>query len=120
MKYIIFILLLISATSSAQLPKDKQDHLLVGTMIGFSASSMTVNQKPIISFAWSIGSTAVIGGSKELIYDKWMGNGTPEWKDFGWTMIGGVAGFGIVQGFKGIVTLIDKRQLRKLQVYDLK
>lgn len=112
---IIFGLLLTLLTADAQLfAPDKKKHFLVGTEIGFAASSITVNKKPIVGFAWSVGLTTVIGGSKELIYDKWMGKGTPEWKDFGCTVLGGVTGFAIVRGFYGICELIDRRQYRRL------
>jgi len=110
---IVSILLFLSTSHcKAQIPKDKQDHLLAGTLIGFSMSSITINSKPEISLAWSLGTTVVIGGGKELIYDKALRMGTPEWKDFGWTMMGSVAGFGIVQGFKGVSKWIDRRHER--------
>lgn len=111
---IIFAFLSVIATADGQLQPDKKKHLLVGTEIGFAASAMTVNQKTTTSLAWSLGLSAGIGGAKELVYDKWMHKGTPEWADFGYTVLGGAVGFGIVQGFKGICTLIDKRQYRRL------
>lgn len=102
----------ISQKCSSQLPKDKQAHLLAGTLIGFSMSSITVDSKPVVSLVWSLGTTVVIGGGKELIYDKALRMGKPEWKDFGWTMAGSVTGFGIVQGFKGLSKWIDRRHER--------
>ena len=114
MKILIAILLLITSVCQAQLPKDKQNHLVCGSAIGFWASSLTIEKPVINSLCWSVGSTVVIGGSKELIYDKWMGKGTPEWKDLGWTVIGGVTGWGIVTLFnKGI----DRIQHRKNKKY---
>lgn len=32
----------------------------------------------------------VIGLAKELIYDKWMKEGTPEWMDWMFTILGGI------------------------------
>jgi len=106
------LLFLLTSHCKAQISKDKQDHLLAGTLIGFSVSSITVDSKSVVSLAWSIGTAVVIGGGKELIYDKALCMGTPEWKDFGWTMVGSVTGFGIVQGFKGVSKLIDRRHER--------
>ena len=78
-------------------------------------SSPTVNSEPIVSLAWSTGVAFVVGGSKELIYDKWMGKGNPDWKDFGYTIIGSVTGFGLVQGFKWFCNRIDVWKLRRIQ-----
>ena len=115
MKKIISILLLfISTLIVAQLPTDKKDHLIAGTLIGFTASTITINTRPIVSFAISTGSAVVIGGSKELVYDKWMGKGTPEWSDVGYTVLGSTIGYGMVQGFKGMCRLIDRRHKRML------
>lgn len=116
-KIITFVLLIFSLTVNAQLPPDKKDHLLAGTLIGSSATIITINNKPINSLCWSLGSAAVIGGSKELIYDKWMGKGTPELKDFGWTIVGSVTGFAIIQGFKLACKQIDKRHYRRSLQY---
>ena len=30
----------------------------------------------------------LVGALKELVYDKWMGKGTPSWGDFGADMVG--------------------------------
>lgn len=114
MKHLLIILLLFSFLSvSGQLPKDKQDHLMAGSLIGSWGAFLTINEKPLKSFCWSVGPAVVIGGGKELVYDKWMGQGTPEWKDFGWTVVGSVASYGIIRGLKWTVEKIDKRQNRK-------
>lgn len=107
MKLLLIILLLF--------PKDKQDHFLAGSLIGFSVSTVTINQRPIVSLAWSLGSAVVIGGSKELVYDKWMQKGTPEIKDFAYTVVGSAMGFGIVQGFKWFCNRIDRWKYRRIQ-----
>ena len=113
---LLFGFIIIFTSCQAQLPKDKQNHLVCGSAIGFWASSATINKPIINSFCWSVGSTVVIGGSKELIYDKWMGKGTPEWKDLGWTVIGGVTGWGIVIGFKVMFNKIDHRKNKKYAI----
>jgi len=53
----------------------------------------------IINFAWSrdqmklaFVAGMIIGAGKELIYDKWMGKGTPEWKDMHFNLWGGLVG----------------------------
>lgn len=100
MKILLLILLL------QPIPKDKQLHLFAGTEIGFATSVLTVEKKPVISFAYAVGSSALIGTAKEL-YD--IKHGTPEVKDALFTVAGGVIGWGIVQGFKLIGKKIDKR-----------
>ena len=120
MKTLTIILLLLTSVCQAQLPKDKQNHLVCGSAIGFWASSATINKPVINSLCWSIGSTVVIGGSKELIYDKWMGKGTPEWKDLGWTVIGGVTGWGIVTLTKKALEGIEHRKDKRYKLLTIK
>lgn len=95
----IFIILFLSIPKcQAQIPKDKQDHLLAGTSIGFMSSAMTVNTDKM--FLTSMASVTLIAGSKELVYDKWMGKGQPEFKDFAYSVGGAVIGWGVVKVFK--------------------
>lgn len=96
----IILFLAISQRCSGQIPKDKQDHLIVGTSIGFMTSTLTINTDK--SFVYSMASVTLIAGGKELVYDKWMGKGNPEWKDFGYSVGGAVIGWGIVKIFKMI------------------
>jgi hypothetical protein len=113
----IFVILLLMVTifaKSQMIPEDKQQHFIAGTAIGFWASVATVNKKPMVSLAWSVGASTVIGAGKEIIYDKWMGKGVPEFKDALWTTIGGVAGFGLVQGFKWICHRNHKWKYRRI------
>jgi uncharacterized protein YfiM (DUF2279 family) len=91
-------LILMPVKCNAQIPKDKQDHFVVGIFIGFSGSSLTVNTNK--SLITSLSSAVIIGGGKELIYDKWMGRGTPEFKDFAYTVAGSVTGWAVVKLFK--------------------
>lgn len=92
------------------IPHDKQLHITVGTEIGFATSVLTVEKKPIISFAYAVGGSAIIGTAKE-IYDK--KHGTPEVKDALATVAGGVIGWGIVQGFKWLCKKIDVWKLTR-------
>lgn len=114
-KLLTIILFTLTLTSQAQLARDKQEHLICGSAIGFWASSATVNKKPSISFVYSIGSSALIGGGKELIYDKWMGKGTPEFKDFAWTVAGGATGWAVIQGVRLVSKRIDKKHHRWIE-----
>jgi uncharacterized protein YfiM (DUF2279 family) len=94
----IFATVLFCRSCSAQIAKDKQDHFAAGVLIGFSSSALTVNTNK--SLITSLSSAVIIGGGKELIYDKWMGKGTPEFKDFAYTVTGSVTGWAIVKLFK--------------------
>lgn len=97
---ILLALLLLTSVCSAQIPKDKQDHMACGFLIGFSSTCITIEEtKPAVSFAYAIGSAAVIGAGKEIIYDRWMGRGTPELADAVYTVAGGAAGYVVVKGF---------------------
>ena len=105
--HIIAAILLISVACSAQIPKDKKDHMLVGTAIGFGASAITINKPVMVSLYWSVGATAVIGGTKELI--DLAGKGNAEWADLGATVAGGIIGWGLASTFKGLALLHSKR-----------
>ena len=101
MKYLTTILLFISLTCSAQIPKDKQDHIAVGSLIGFSSTVLTIDKPALNSLAWSVGAATVIGGAKEL-YD--INHGTAEWADLGATVIGSVIGWGVLTIFEQAAT----------------
>ena len=98
---IAFIAMIAVPTCNAQIPKDKQDHIIAGALIGTTSTFMTINQPPLKSLGVTLGSVVVIGGvGKELIYDKWMGKGVASWSDFGADVIGSLAGWGLVTTFK--------------------
>ena len=97
---IILMILFLSVQANCQIPQDKKAHLLCGTLIGTTVSSVTINIKPLPSFIYVVGSSALIGGGKELVYDKWMGKGTPEWADLGYTVLGSITGYVAVRSFK--------------------
>ena len=118
---LLIILILFPTLLGAQIPKDKQDHFAAGVLIGFSSTCITLEQtKPIVSFAYALGSAAVIGTGKELIYDKAMGRGTPETKDVLFTIAGGVAGHFIVKGFSWGCDKLVKAIARKKTLPRLK
>jgi uncharacterized protein YfiM (DUF2279 family) len=94
----IFATVLFCRNCSAQIAKDKQNHFAAGVLIGFSSSALTVNTNK--SLLASLSSAVIIGGGKELIYDKWMGRGTPEFKDFAYTIAGSVTGWAVTRLFK--------------------
>ena len=106
---VIILSLVCVSTCSGQIAKDKVDHLLAGGLIGFSTSTFMVEQPAINSLALSVGNATVIGGCKELVWDKWMGYGTPEWADLGATVAGSVIGWGITMAFKGTILFVDKK-----------
>jgi len=66
-----------------QIPQDKANHFIYGTLICFISSLFLHN--PIIS----LGITIVVGASKE-IYDKISGKGNPEILDLVFTVLGGL------------------------------
>jgi len=86
---------------SSQIPRDKQFHLYVGATIGVWGMLTTDNDnlKPLYSIAW----VTAAGAGKEIIYDKWMKLGTPDFKDFGATVIGGFISLGIISVVKGVI-----------------
>ena len=91
----IAILLLLTINLSGQIRKDYQDHLVVGVAIGWSGGVMGWTfDKPLLT---GIAAGVVIGGGKELIYDKWLGQGTPEWEDFAFTVGGAIIGAAVVK-----------------------
>ena len=82
MKWIV-IFLLINTSLYGQLRKDYQDHFVAGTFCGFAGYTLAMHTKtPVL---YGIGTGIVIGGLKEL-YD--IKHGTPEWQDFGYTVLG--------------------------------
>ncbi len=92
----IFIFLSSCDIVECQIPKDKRDHLILGTAIGFGTSAITSNQPLPKSFLWSTVPAIVLSVGKEL-YDA-TGKGTPEWQDITYTAAGSIIGWGIVRG----------------------
>ncbi len=77
--------------------KDKKLHLEAGLAIGglsyfagpFLEESI-FGKSRIPGCIWSIGMASLAGAGKEIVYDKWMGKGTPDPKDFYFTLAGGI------------------------------
>lgn len=66
-------------------------HMAAGFIAGLILSLII----GIFSYEWmfvSIIGVALLGIGKEWIWDKLLGRGTPEWKDFYFTVYGGLAG----------------------------
>lgn len=79
-----------------QVPADGIQHDLYGSYISIGATISA-----LILYLIGIGSflnvatagvifAAVMGGYKELFRDRYQGLGTPSWKDFGYTVLGGL------------------------------
>jgi hypothetical protein len=101
-KFIIaaFFLLSVSLTANSQIAKDKQLHLGAGAVVGswgYLLPSQSTGWKPV---AYGIGTATIAGVGKEL--SDLGGFGTPDWKDLGATVIGGVVSVGIITGFRAI------------------
>ncbi len=67
------------------IPKDKQKHLLAGLALSILAGLF-------VCPTWGLLTAVVVGALKEIIWDWWLGRGTPEFLDFVATVLGGVLG----------------------------
>lgn len=67
------------------LPHDKCLHLIAGIVI-FIVGSVLIN--PLFGLAM----TAIVGAWKELVYDYYNNNHTIDYKDFLYTVVGGLLG----------------------------
>ncbi len=94
------------------IPRDKELHLEAGAAIGGLSYFIgpfleeSIFERPRIpGCVWSIGMAGLAGAGKEIVYDKWMGKGTPDVGDFYFTLVGGViSGVGLraLEGILGI------------------
>jgi hypothetical protein len=119
LQIIIPFLLLVSLISfcmikdcSGQVRKDYTDHFLCGSLAGFTGNwtgwvitGCDSEKEKNMSFIAGVGTAAIVGAGKELIYDKWMDKGTPEFNDFLSTTLGGVFGSGVLR-----LALIGKKE----------
>lgn len=101
-RFFIALLVLISITfpGHSQIAKDKQLHLGAGAVVsswGYMIPTQSSGWKPV---AYGIGTATIAGVGKEL--SDMGGFGTPDWKDLGATVIGGVVTVGIITGFRAI------------------
>jgi len=73
-------------------------HFVAGGFISFVSSFIAdYNTSTMIAFLLiALLPTIIIGGAKEIIYDKFMKKGTPEWMDFIATVLGGILTTGIM------------------------
>jgi len=69
-----------------QLPQDKANHLVYGLLMFMVMTSF-------IGALAAVVAVAIIGALKEIIHDKLMGKGTPDFWDFAATAAGGILGF---------------------------
>ena len=75
---------------------DKKAHMFIGFFISFLLTVIISTGDDVnLLFEFllrgilaSLGVVLIIAGAKEIIYDKVLGKGTPEWADFWFTMIG--------------------------------
>ena len=72
--------------SLPQLPQDKANHLIYGLL-------MFMVMTPFTGALLAVLTVAIIGALKEIIHDKLMGKGTPDFWDFVTTAAGGALGF---------------------------
>lgn len=68
------------------MPFDKQKHLLAGLALSFLVGFLLCPLFGLIS-------AAIVGALKEIVWDKWLRKGTPEWWDFWATVAGGLVGY---------------------------
>jgi competence protein ComGC len=90
MKAILTLLLLFTTLFTQAWEQDKTKHLLAGAVINVGTQVVVYQitkdrNKAMIS---GILSGVLISAGKELIYDKMMKKGNPEWADFGAGCIG--------------------------------
>ena len=83
-----------------QIAKDKQMHLGAGAVVGSWGYMIPAESKGWKPIVFSIGSATVAGVGKELV--DMGGFGTPDIKDLGATVIGGVVTAGIITGVRAI------------------
>jgi len=75
-----------------KIPKDKIEHILIGLFITFLSVLMVgYNTDNIMLFViLSLLPATIIGGAKELIWDKKWKRGYPSWMDFLATALSGI------------------------------
>ena len=93
--------------------KDKHKHYVAGLLIAASTSGMMKlilkkddRNYALKAFLAGLGTSFVVGVGKEVVYDKMMGKGTPDYKDAVVTALGGVNG-------SVTVDLIDLKEILK-------
>lgn len=103
MRYLLLIttLCLVILSADSQVPKDKQLHAGAGATIAAWAYIIPLERdNDWKCAAWGIGVATLAGAGKELA--DMGGFGTPEWKDFGATVIGGIMSVCVITGIRHI------------------
>lgn len=85
-------------------PYDKYLHFIGGLLASIAANA---------AIDYADGNSAVLGtlsssgfwAGKEIVYDKWMKKGTPDWWDWLWSTIGAIVGTAIYWAFRLIFPL---------------
>lgn len=75
----------VDAVCTESMRIDGAEHLIAGILVMDAAQYMM----PLWAAALL---TLFVLGAKELVYDKWLGQGTPEWRDLFWGAVGMVLG----------------------------
>lgn len=93
-------------------PYDKQLHFICGAGIGTGAylfcpwlEKFFTDKSRIPGFIWSLGMSGLAGAGKEIVYDKYMGRGTPEFGDFAFTLGGGLVSGVTLNIFENVLNL---------------
>jgi hypothetical protein len=82
-----------------KITKDKKKHFVVGFLIALVGCFIAyfllgMKENPMVLGS---GIAILAGLAKELVWDKWMGKGTPSQMDFLFTLIGAILGGGLFQ-----------------------
>ena len=89
--------------------RDKKLHLLAGLALSILAGLLFYPIVRLIPWRWlglfvmmgqvgfGLFVASLVGALKELVWDKWLKRGTPEWLGFWATVLGGIIG-GLVVG----------------------
>jgi len=85
------------------IPKDKQLHIYAGTVVSGWGYIIPQSKNLWAQAAYGVGSSVVAGAGKELV--DLGGFGTPDIKDFGATVIGGIVTVGVITAVRGILNI---------------
>jgi len=77
--------------------KDYLYHAIAGFLISFSAAFLIQRFWLPELMLLSVVGAMIVGFTKELIWDKWLGKGTFEWRDIYFTLFGGLLGWIIAE-----------------------
>jgi hypothetical protein len=106
------LLLAVNLKSNAQIARDKQLHLGAGAVVAGWGSLIPQNNKGWKPFVYGVGSATIAGVGKELT--DMGGFGTPDIRDLGATVIGGLVSAGIITGIKAIIKRTSPTRRRVL------